>query len=260
MSTETTVAIVANFKYLKRYIDNFLNQLRNNGNFNGEVVLITSRITPTFIFKSITKDKKITILRFNKINFSDQTKKILNNLNTGGQPNRYKTKNFQWEKLNLFKKEIKNWNFIFYLDINMQIHSDLNELFEIKPIKKLFARNDSYPSFERTLSSQFDTTHEIYKEMELSFNLNTNEYFQTGILYFDTSIISENTYKELVNLVEKYPISLTNEQGILNIYFKYLNKLYEELPATIGKVKTYYYWLLPNENVIITKQNREKYK
>lgn len=260
MSIDTTVAIVANFKYLKRYIDSFLNQLRKNGNFNGEVVLITSRITPTFIFKSIRKDKNITILRFNKINFSEQTKEALRNLNTGRQPNRYKTKNFQWEKLNLFKKEIKNWRFIFYLDINMQIHSDLNDLLKIKPTKKLFARNDSYPSFEKTLSSQFDSTHDLYKEMELRFNLTTNQYFQTGILYFDTSIISDNTYKELVNLTEKYPISITNEQGILNIYFKYLNNLYEELPMTIGKVKTYYYWLLPNENVIITKQNREKYK
>lgn len=260
MSTDTTVAIVANFKYLKRYANNFFKQLRTNGNFNGEVILITSKITPTFIFKAIRNDKNIRILRFNKIKFSNQTKQTLSNLNTGDQPNRNNTKNFQWAKLNLFREDLKEWKYIFYLDINMHIHFDLSQLFKIQPNNKLLARNDSYPDFVNTLSTQFDTTHDLYKEMEKNFNLNTKEYFQTGILYFDTNIISKNIYKEIINLVEKYPITVTNEQGILNIYFKYIYNLYEELPIKIGELKTYYYWLVPDENIIITKQNREKYK
>lgn len=260
MNADTTVAIVANFKYLKRHANNFFEQLRKNGNFNGEVILITSKITPTFLIKAIRKDSNLRIMRFNKVLLSKQARQTLNSLNTGNQPNRNKTKNFQWAKLNLFREELKNWKYIFYLDINMNIHHDLNELFKIKPIKKLFARNDSYPDFKNKLSTQFDNTQHLYKEFEKEFNLNTNNYFQTGILYFDTNIISENLFSKIIDLVEKYPISVTNEQGILNIYFKYVNDFYQELPLMVGKKKTYYYWLVPNEEIIITKQNRKKYK
>lgn len=260
MKPDTSIAIVADFKYLRRYAKKFFIQLEDNGNFHGEIILITSKITPTFIFKSIRNNKNIKILRFKKIKFTSKTKNSLNNLDTGNQPNRNKTKNFQWSKLNLFREEIKQFRFVFYLDINMSIHSDLNELLKVKPNQKLLARNDSYPDLVNTLSTQFDKTHSLYKELEKAFNLETKEYFQTGILYFDTNIISKTTYLELINLVEKYPISITNEQGILNLYFKYIKNNYEELPIKIGKLMTYYYWKLGDQKIIITKQNREKYK
>ena len=118
----------------------------------------------------------------------------------------------------------------------MKIHSDINNIFKILPRNKLFARSDNYPNNEKSLSSQFDDTSKIYKELLSSFDLTINNYFQTGILFFDTTTIKINT-KEIINLANKFPISLTNEQGIMNLYFKFIYDYHDELPYDIdGKI------------------------
>jgi len=260
MNNSTVVVVVANYKYLRKYFNNFISQLRVNGKYSGEVLIITSYFTPTFLIPKIGNDSNVKVVRFKNINFSTKTIKSLKNLNTGLQPNRYKTKKFQWNKVHLFDIFLKKWDFVFYLDLNMQIHHDINSILNLKPKNALFARSDSYPENKRTLSSQFDTEHKIYEKLSNKFDLNTTNYFQTGILYFDTKIVNPATKKEIIELVDKYPLSITNEQGIMNIYFKFHLGIYEELPLKIENKTSYFYWLLENEEVIITKQNRIQYK
>lgn len=48
--------------------------------------------------------------------------------------------------------------------------------------------------------------------------------FQTGLMLYDTNIISNNTFNDLIDLNIKYPISKTNEQGIIGLYFIYINE------------------------------------
>ena len=63
-----------------------------------------------------------------------------------------------------------------------------------------------------------------------------------------------------VQKLKRFPISTTNEQGILNIFFKYIENRYTELDTEVEDYLTYYYWLVKNKKIIITKQNRYKYK
>ena len=100
----------------------------------------------------------------------------------------------------------------------------------------------------------------FYRSLEKIYNLESLDYFQTGILYFDTSIIDESTKKDLINLAEKFPLSTTNEQGIMNLYFKDTKNLYSELVKKIDSYTSYFYWLVENEKIIITKQLKTKYK
>ena len=72
------------------------------------------------------------------------------------------------------------------------------------------------------LSSQFDNSHKLFKKLREEYDLDTINYFQTGVLYFDTDIIENETMNNILNLINIYPISITNEQGILNIYFMYI--------------------------------------
>ena len=64
----------------------------------------------------------------------------------------------------------------------------------------------------------------------------------------------------ILNLINIYPISITNEQGILNIYFMYIKKQYSHLIEDVDKKLSYFYWKLPNKEVIITKSTVEQYK
>lgn len=142
----------------------------------------------------------------------------------------------------------------------MKIHSDINEIFKNLPVNKLFARSDNYPNNKKSLSSQFDNTSEIYDKLVSSFDLSINNYFQTGILFFDTDIIKINTKKEIIDLANKFPISLTNEQGVMNLYFNYIYDCQEELPYKINGKISYFYWKISGKDIIITKQNVEQYK
>ncbi len=131
--SKKAVAVVSDFKFLRNNFDNLYYQLRTIGKYQGEILIITSKLTPTFFIRSIRKKNNVKILRFKKINFDKKTEFELNNLNTLGGPNRNKTKKFQWHKLHLFDEYLKNWDYIFYLDINMNIHYDLNKILDINP-------------------------------------------------------------------------------------------------------------------------------
>ena len=260
MSDKSAICFVADFKYLYKYFENIYDELKKNGKYNGEIVIVTSLLSPTFLIKSIRQNREISVLKFRKIKFSKDIKFEYLNLNTNGQPNRFKNKNFQWHKLHLFDKRLKNWDYIFYMDINMHVHFDINKLLNIKPSNQLFARADGYPDYQKNFSSQFDNQHSLYSSLKKIYNLESLDYFQTGILYFDTNIIDEYTKKDLIHLAEKFPLSTTNEQGIMNLYFKDTKNLYKELVKKINNYTSYFYWLVEDEKIIITKQLKTKYK
>lgn len=250
---EKAVAIVCDFNFLRKNLKRFYSELREIGNYKGDLIIITTYFCPTFLFKIINKKNDIKVLRFLKIKFRKDVQLTLENLKTYPEPNRHKNKPFQWHKLHLFDEKLKDWDYIFYLDVNMKIHFDMVTILNISPTNKLLARADSFPDYDRTLETQFDKTHPLYSNLAKTYNLEVANYFQTGIMYYDTDIIQHDTKQNIINIVQEFPISITNEQGILNLYF-YLNKNhYEEIPSEIGDYITYFYWKLKNKKVIITK-------
>ena len=219
MKPKTAIAIVGNFKYLLKYFNTFYLQIRDIGKFEEEIIILTTYLTPTFLIKKIRKKNKVTVLRFPKIKFKKDSENVLNNLQTGKEPNRNIYKKFQWHKLHLFDQSLNRWNYILYLDINLTIHYELSPILNYSPDSSLLARSDSYPTYDRTLECQFDMKNIRADLLKKKYDLSLNNYFQTGLLYFDTKIIEKNTKKNLIDLVNKFPISLTNEQGIMNLYF-----------------------------------------
>ena len=260
MKYENNVAVcfVADFKYLLKYFPQIYMQLREKGKYEGQVLVITKLLTPTIFVKFLRKKNKITILRFKKIKFDKSTNFNLSKLSSN--PNRHNTKNFQWHKLYLFHKKIKQWKYIFYLDINMNIHHDINPIISIKPQNSIFARADSFPNYNWKLKTQFDNNHKLFKKLEDEYNLEITNYFQTGILYFDTNIVNDKTLREILLLIKKFPISITNEQGILNIYFIFEKLQYKELVENINGKLSYFYWKNNKQEVIISKALTEKNK
>ena len=83
------VCVVGDFKFLYKYFNRFIDELRINGNYQGEVLILTDYFTPTFIFPKILFDSKVKVRRFNRIKFSPKAKQSFRNLNTNNQPNRF---------------------------------------------------------------------------------------------------------------------------------------------------------------------------
>ena len=259
-NNKLAIAVVGDFNFLRKYLYSFVKQVRNIGKYKGEILIITSLFTPTFFFKLVLRDKNIKIYRFKKIKFSRRTNEALNNINIPGKPNRHKTKNFQWHKFHLFDEKLKKWGQIFYVDINMNIHFDIEPILKLNPENKLFARADSYPKYDIDLSSQFFNESIYYEKLVNNYDLSRKDYFQTGIMFYDTKIIKSDTKDNLIKLVEEFPLSSTNEQGIMNLHFGLDEKNYQELDINVGEYITYFYWMKKDEKIIITKQSREQYK
>lgn len=255
---KTAVCVVGDYKFLKKHLSNFVSQVRNQGRYKGDIIILTSHYTPIFLLK--LKDRSnLKFIKFNKITFDKTTDKELSSINTNGQPNRHIFKNFQWHKLHLFDIKLKQWKYIFYIDINMTIHKDINPILDRNPEGCVFANRDANDQVNWELKNQFDTSHKRFEELSVNYNLSINNYFQTGIMYFDTNIIQKDTKEEILKLVKKYPITRTNEQAILNLYFIYHKNFYEQFSQNINNVNTYTYWK-NDDNTRITKQLVPQFK
>ena len=92
MKSQTVIATVANFKYLRKNLSQFIYEIRNNGKFEGKILILTSIFTPIFLFASVLKDRNVQVIRFKTIKLTRTTNRILKNLNTGKEPNRHNTK------------------------------------------------------------------------------------------------------------------------------------------------------------------------
>ena len=252
------VCVVGNFKFLRRHLNKFILQVRENGCYEGDIVVLTSKYTPS-IFLKIKNKANLKFLRFKKIDFDNTTNNILKTIDTNGQPNRHIHKRFQWHKVHLFDTKLKKWKYIFYIDINMSIHKDINPILRSKPEGLLYANRDASDQHNWKLRNQFDTNHQKFNVLAKKYDLNIDNYFQTGMLYFDTDIVNFQTKNDLLDLIKLYPISRTNEQAIMNLYFIFNKNLYRQLPKKIDNVDTYSYWK-SNDNTRITKQLVPQYK
>lgn len=170
------------------------------------------------------------------------------------------TKSFQFHKFYLFDRYFKNWNKIFYIDAGMHIFKPIQKMLEIDFSNSLLAHSDAYPYYKSKLDCQFEKQAypETYNNLKKEFNLNV-DFFQSGILLFDSNIIQENTFEELIKLSEKYFISKTNEQGIMNLLFTCKLKIWKQIQ--IKDNDTFYYdmWERPKykkHNYIMLKRIR----
>ena len=115
-------------------------------------------------------------------------------------------------KFYLFTKEFKKWNKILYLDSDVIIRGNLNHIGQLK--------NDIYFASggkDRTLEWDFKKPEAIKTEYDLS-----KAGFNAGVFWFDTEIIKEKSFEELMSLAKRFSNdikTISADQGILNLYF-----------------------------------------
>lgn len=241
MRQNICIVFVCNKAYFNKFIKT-CKQLITNGKYIGNICLVIGQdLNNNLVFKcDFIKENNIIIKYFPDIKFPDSFHSINNNINSRGDL--HINKKFQWHKLHLFNTFFKKWNYIFYLDCGMKILSDVSPMINEGQNKKntysLLAHSDAYPSYEWKLHTQFDKTQECFVELNNTYNLNI-DYFQTGMMLYNTDIIKHDTYKNLFNLSIKYPISVTNEQGIMALYFTNIEPLFIQIK--MHNEYTYFY-------------------
>ena len=234
MITDVCVVFCCNKAYFHKFM-NTCNQLITKGKYNGNICLVVGDDLKNDALLDCDFIKNNVITKyFPNIQFSNDFLVVNNNIATDG---RNLSKKFQWHKLHLFNTFFKQWNFIFYIDCGMNIFSDISPMINEATENTLLAHSDAYPTYEWKLHNQFDRNTEYFTKLNNTYNLNI-DYFQTGIMLYDTKIIENDTYDNLLKLSMKYPISRTNEQGIIALYFTNIKPFFKQIKI---KENIYFY-------------------
>jgi len=244
MSESLCFVFMCNKPYFHKFT-NTCEQLINNGRYKGDICLLIGDDlnNDDMLNCDFIKNNNIFVKYFPDVRFNDYFYEINSQIEAPG--NRNITKKFQWHKLHLFNIFFKKWNYIFYLDCGMTIYSDVSPMIKEASKNVLLAHSDAFPTYEWRLSNQFDKNHELFKKLNDNFRLDV-DYFQTTIIFYDTGIIQENTFDDLVNLSQEYPISKTNEQGIIALYFTNIKPLFRQIRTSNND--THFYDYLPRND------------
>lgn len=215
------VILVFNKLYLSKAF-NTIQQLRKVGLYDGDIVCLFSSDLKNRL-RNVENESTIAKY-FPETNLS-KNKKV--------------HKAFQFHKFYCFHTWFKEkYKKCFYIDVGSNIFKPIDKIINLDCSNKLLAHSDSYPEHKWKLFNQFDENSEIFKILNTTYDLN-KDYFQSTIMLYDTSIIKEDTFEKLVQLANTYPISKTNDQGILNLYFNGLFGYWKQIK--IKDKETYYY-------------------
>lgn len=133
------------------------------------------------------------------------------------------------DKFYLFTEEFKKWNNIVFLDSDIIVKAPLEKLTRIKSLAA--ARDICF----NNLCTQF-SNHQIDMDDNL-YDLSVPA-FNSGVMSFNTDIISPDTFSELIDLFKKYiSESKFGEQLVLNLYFY---KKWKKLPDVYNFCINYY--------------------
>jgi len=236
MNTNICVVFLCDKAYFNKFI-NSCNQLVTNGKYNGKICLVIGDdLYNNELLNCDTIIKNNIIIKyFPNIQFSTNFLDIQQKLD---RPAYWFKKMFQFHKLYLFNTFFKQWDYIFYLDCGVTIFSDISPLINEVTENTLLAHSDAYPTYECKLCSQFDKNTTYFEKLNNTYNLNI-DYLQTTIMLYDTKIIENDTYDNLLNLLIEYPISTTNDQGIIALYFTNIKPLFKQIK--IRNENTYLY-------------------
>jgi hypothetical protein len=108
------------------------------------------------------------------------------------------------------------------------------------------------------IGDQFVKTTSYYHTLKENFDMKKS-YFQTTCMLYDTTIIEDNTVDELYNMLLKYPISITNDQAIIALYFTQVKSVWKQLRRKNETIYFYDYVRCVNKPYIMIKSHDSCY-
>jgi hypothetical protein len=241
---KTLITLCCNSPYLLKALKT-IDQVRNVGNYKGDIVFFhgDNLNDETGILDVMKEAYNVQIKYFPNIDTS-YVMEVLNRAKDLAYP--AKEKIFQFHKFYTFDIYFKQWDRILYLDSGIHVYGDIQRIFNLDCKNSLMAHSNPYPIYygQWRLNHEFELRNEpeIVEKLFKNYNMDIYDYFQTTIMLFDTNIIQEDTVNTLIKLMNEYPISNANDQGIINLYFLCMLKVWKVLPICDDKGLIYDWW------------------
>jgi len=231
------IILVFNAKYIRKVFRTIC-QIRDIGLYKGDIVCVINNELKN-LTSLIYKDDNVIIKHFADVDRREMIK-ILNASLICERRGIDKTL-ILYHKLYCFHTWFReNYKKCLYIDVKMQIFKPLHKIINLNCDNKLLAHSDVYPFYKRKLSCQFENVKfkKLFDELNNKYDLNI-DYFQSTMMLYDTKIINDDTFDELVRLSLLYINSINSDQGVLNIYFNCMFHKWEQIQ--IKDDDTYYY-------------------
>jgi hypothetical protein len=218
-----------------------IQQIRGRGNWNGDVILISVDFIPNDVFMI---EQRVLNYAVSHIPTDSLIEKIQKYPFYEPNDNRQIHKLIQWDKLHVFSVYFKQWEKVIFLDAGIHTFNDVSSFIELNCSGSIVAPDDSDP---------FDNGNRFHCQVDLSKNtevvidfINTfgiqslnRKYFLNCMFMFDTTLIEEDTFGELVNLMNRFPICRCNEMTAMNMYFTLQRNTWKPLQQFVGDKYTF---------------------
>jgi hypothetical protein len=209
-----------------------IRELQVHGKWNGDIILIAVDFHPPPI-------RGVRIHNVSHVNTDILLQQFREHPIQHMPDNRHFGKIYQWDKLQVFTPYFKQWDRIVFLDAGMRVFDTVQPLLDLEWRHRILAPDDSDP---------YDNGSRFGRQMDLAANPAVEEliwteypksildehYFNNCIFLFDTSLIGKITFKELEDTMNRFPIFLCNETGLMNLIFNYKLRVWKPFPQRVG--------------------------
>lgn len=242
LSEETTFVLVTDVAYFSK-AKRTIEDLRWRGQWGGSIVLLAIEFYPSqtwLDFMNVTV-RTLPHIDISELHDAWKTYPI--------QPmadERHTKKLAQWNKLHVFDTWFQKWERVVYLDAGLRVLHSVAPLLELSWKGQLLAPDDTQPNTGRTFSCQLDLvanpTAKANMEAMFGTQMYSEPYFMNCIWVYDTQLLAKCNRTHLQEGMGQFPICMTNEMALLNLYFAFLHRVWTPFPEKTTEGKYLYGW------------------
>jgi hypothetical protein len=211
-----------------------IDELRDAGGWTGDIVLMTIDFDPQPIpgveihrVSHLCLDKLLEAYKTNPLKHCPD--------------DRWRTKLYQWDKLQVFTDFFRRWERVTFLDAGMRIIASVQPLLDLEWRGLLLGPDDTdHPaSGSKKFRCQIETVSNpvAYQALVAEFGegiLDVTSYLLNCMFVFDTALLDRIPFQELIDTMNTYPIAACNEMTIMNLVFHFRHHVWKAFPTKAG--------------------------
>jgi hypothetical protein len=221
-----------------------IQELRGPGCWSGDIVLLCVDCPPP---EGIAERYGVQTRRIPKIDTSRLVQALHNKPIKPMPDGRHFGKLTQWTKFRVFDSFFKRWDRVVYLDAGLRIFDTIQPLLDLPYKGSFLAPDDASPA---------DNGNRFRVQLDIGANPRVGEnmiatvgkevleerYFLNCLWVYDTALLDKITVEDLEDSMNKYPICLCNEMGIMNYWFTFILRCWKPFPWTLPTGKFLFSW------------------
>lgn len=219
-----------------------IQELRDYGKWEGDVILIAVDFDPNPVDLP-----NVIIYRTSHINTDGLLESFRKNPIKPMPDNRHFGKLYQWDKMQVFKPYFRQWDRIVFVDAGMRVFDNVQPLLDLPWKGRFLAPDDSDPydngnRFRTQLDLDANTEARELMFSEFPTKFLKSKYFNNCIFVFDSCLTYQTSFEEMEDYMNKFPIFMCNETGLMNMIFNFKLGVWTPFPQITLEGKYLFGW------------------